>query len=137
MIKRDPFQDYYNCTGHYHRKIDGLMVNPYTGAVAPDQWCGNVKPDPTYTPQRIQRDREVNRNMAAYALWCKLGKHAFDPDDEGAEEFTRTVKVKNRYNEMQEQTKAFSVCSEHLNSTLAAKVIESNAESNAESVSEA
>lgn len=122
-------KDFYVCKGHWHRRIDGLMCNPFTMEVMPDQWCNNIVPDPTYTPINQQKiSREVKSKMAA-ALWCKIGKHAFDPDDEGAEEFTRTVKVKDRYGDMREATKAFSVCSEHLNAPLETKVIESSAQS--------
>ena len=134
MNRKDPFADYYQCEGHYHRKIDGLMCNPFNGGVAPDQWCKNVVPDPTYARRRTQQVR--SNSMAAFALWCKIGKHAFDPDDKGAEEFTRTIKVTDRWGDTQEQTKAFSVCSEHLgDSAVVTKAAISNG--NEESVSQA
>lgn len=128
------FDDFYMCHGHYHRKVDGLMANPFNNQVMPDQWCNNIVPDPDYIKIKVNsiygkanQSREVTK--VAAAQWCKIGKHAYDPDDEGAEEFTRTVKVKDRYGEMRETTKAFSVCSEHLNAPLETKVLESNAQS--------
>lgn len=31
--------DMYQCSGHYHRKIDDMMINPFTYDILPDQWC--------------------------------------------------------------------------------------------------
>lgn len=98
------------------------MVNPFTSEVMPDQWCQGNRPPGFKEPVQPQR-QEVKR--MAYALWCKLGHHAFDPDDEGAEEFSRTTKkrdkdghvMKDGYGNVLEETRTFNVCSEHLNTS--------------------
>lgn len=47
------------------------------------------------------------------ALWCDAGNHAFSSKDPDAQEFTRTVKKKDRDGRIMMDQEDFNVCGRH------------------------
>lgn len=93
--------DFWDCGGHYHRRIDDLMVNPFTYEVLPDQWC-----------------KERRRPKVSGVLWCNVGNHAFSADDSDAEEYTRSKKSKDEYGREHYETTTLNICGKHLGNAI-------------------